>query len=557
MKNTKKMKAGVVYPASIIILLLLFGWHLLDVKDGVFETGDSWLMRNYLILAVCVFGVVMAGGYLLLIKREWKLEQVFLVFGLGFGILYLCVLPPLCAPDESSHYISAYKLSNQIMGKNPTHEDGHVLIRSQDLYFEDLMGVDGRYKTGEKVEPVILGHLLDESAYRVIHENGLFGGRDNPGALDYDGRPVEGGKGWEGESAAVSNLIPVNTTPLAYLPQALGITMGRLMGMNGTGLMFMGRLCNLFFYVVLVWLAMKRMPFGKEVVFGAAMLPMTLHLTGSMSYDVMILALAFYFTACCLDLSYAREHVRVVDVIVMAAVMAVLGPCKMVYAVLMGLCLLIPVRKFGGWGKWFLSAALVAGAFALSMLLVNSRTIAVYATQTESYVPWAEEAGYSLTYLIHNPVKMIRIFYNTVLYQAEHYHLTMIGAYLGNIDEVLNVPYLAAAAFTLCLIALALRKPGENLPFKMGARVWIWALCLGCGAAVCLSMLIAWTPMSSAVIAGVQGRYFLPVLPVFLLTVKNDWVVLTKNGDRAVLYLMCWMNGYVLLRLFSIVSIRL
>ncbi|MBT9778370.1 DUF2142 domain-containing protein [Clostridium sp. MCC353] len=419
------------------------------------------------------------------------------------------------------------------------------------------MGVDSRYKTGEKAEPVILGHLLDESVYRVIHENGLFRGSDNPDALDYEGQPVDGGKGWEGESAAVSNLIPVNTTPLAYLPQALGVTLGRMMGMNGIGLMFLGRLCNLFFYVLFVWLAMKRMPFGKEVVFGASMLPMTLHLTGSMSYDVMILALAFYFTACCLDLAYSRERVRAVDVVVMAVIMAVLGPCKMVYAVLMGLCLLIPVRKFGGWGKWFLSAALVAGAFALSMLLINSRTIAVYATQAESYVPWAEEAGYSLTYLIHNPVKMIRIFYNTVLYQAEHYHLTMIGAYLGNIDEVLNVPYLAAAAFTLCLIGLALRKPGENLPFKMGARVWIWVLCLGCGAAVCLSMLIAWTPLSSAVIAGVQGRYFLPVLPVFLLTVKNDWVVLTKNGDRAVLYLMCWLNGYVLLRLFSIVSIRL
>lgn len=557
MKNGKKLKLGIFYPVSIFILLLFFGWHLLDVKDGVFETGDSWLLRNYLILAVCVFAVVASGGYLLLVKRQWKMEQVFLLFSLAFGILYLSVLSPLCAPDESSHYISAYKLSNQMMGKNPTHEDGHVLIRSRDLFLEDLMGVDDQYKMGEKVEPVILGHLLDESTYRIIHENGLFGGTDKEGALDYDGQPVEGGKGWNGESTALSNLIPVNTTPLAYVPQALGITFGRLISMSGIGLMFMGRLFNLLFYVLVVWLAMKRMPFGKEVMFGTAMLPMTLHLTGSMSYDVMILALSFYFTACCLDLAYAKDRVRTVDVLVMAVIMAVLGPCKMVYAVLMGLCLLIPVRKFGGWGKWFLAAALVAGAFALSMLAVNSRTIAVYATQTESYVPWAEEAGYSLTYLIHNPVKLVKIFYNTALFQAEHYHMTMIGAYLGNIDEILNVPYLAVALLTMCLIGLSLRKPGENLPFRMGARVWIWVLCLGCGAAVCLSMLIAWTPMSSAVIAGVQGRYFLPLLPVLLLTVKNDWVVLSKSGDRMMIYLMCWVNGYVLLRLFSIVSIRL
>ena len=39
-------------------------------------------------------------------------------------------------------------------------------------------------------------------------------------------------------------------------------------------------------------------------------------------------------------------------------------------------------------------------------------------------------------------------------------------------------------------------------------------------------MLIAWTPLSSRVINGVQGRYFLPFLPVLLLALKNDWVVL-------------------------------
>lgn len=550
-------KAGALYPATALLLVLLFFKHLLDVKDGVFETGDSWLMTNYWLLAAGVFAAVLGAGYLFLMKKEWKLERIFLICGLCFGALYLLVLPPLCAPDEGSHYISAYKLSNQIMGKNPTHPDGHVLIRARDLQVEDLMGVDTAYKSGEKVEPVILGQLLDEAAYRAIREIGLFGGEDREGAVDYEGNPVQAGNGWEGQPAAVSNLIPVNTTPLAYLPQALGITLGRLLHMSSMGILYLGRLFNLLFYVVMVWLAMRRIPFGKEVIFGVAMLPMTFHLTGSMSYDVMILALSFFFTAVCLDLAYEKEKVRPVDVAVLAAVMAVLGPCKMVYSVLMGLCLLIPVRKFGGWGKWFLSAAVVAGAFFLSMAVVNSSTIAVYATQTESYVPWAQEAGYSLTYLIYNPMKLIKMFYNTAIWQASHYHMTMIGAYLGNIDEVLDVPYLIVMGLTLGLFALAFRKPGDQIRFSRGQRAWIWILCLGCVAAVCLSMLIAWTPLRSLVIAGVQGRYFLPVLPVFLMTIKNDWMVLTKNTDRTVLYLMCWANGYALLRLFSIVSIRL
>ena len=74
---------------------------------------------------------------------------------------------------------------------------------------------------------------------------------------------------------------------------------------------------------------------------------------------------------------------------------------------------------------------------------------------------------------------------------------------------------------------------------------------------IMLSMLIAWTPVSSRVILGVQGRYFLPFLPVLLLALKNHTVVLTKDKNRSILYLMCCLNGYALVRLFSIVCIRL
>ena len=50
------------------------------------------------------------------------------------------------------------------------------------------------------------------------------------------------------------------------------------------------------------------MPFGKEVLFGVYMLPMTLHLAASLSYDVMIISLSSYFAAVCLHLAYKAER---------------------------------------------------------------------------------------------------------------------------------------------------------------------------------------------------------------------------------------------------------
>lgn len=544
-------KRSRLLPGSCLIMFLAVAvlgiWHYQDVRAGALACSDMWLTGYYLILAAAVLAV------LLVLSGEIAVERLYPAAGLALGILYLFVLPPLSAPDEISHYVSAYQLSSRMLGQPSNDRYGRVLLRPQDAWVEDLEGIfeyeadeDGNLQIvpGSSDGSVKLGESLDESMYRTLWELGVSG--------QYMPQRAE-----VMEGARVSSLYPpVVTTPLAYVPAAIGISAARIFKMTTVPLLYLGRFANLLFFVLMTWLAMRRLPFGKEVLAGVALLPMTLHLSASFSYDVMIMGCMFLFTAVCLDLAYRKDKVSWADIVVLMVLMAVAGPCKMVYAAMMGLCLLIPVRKFGGWGRWALAALAVGGAWAVSMYLVNSQVIAVYAGGTETYIQWAEEPGYSLTLLLHQPMRLLRMFYQTILWQAEHYHLTMIGAYLGNLDKVLDVPYPVIVVFTVCLLELAFRKPGENLEMSKKQRVWVLAVCAGCAAATMGSMLIAWTPISSKVINGVQGRYFLPFLPVLLMALKNDTVVLTKNRNRSILYLMCCLNGYTLLRLFSIVSMR-
>lgn len=530
-------------------------WHLLDVRAGAEGSGDWWLVGWYLGLfaAAVVFAAVI--GWLFWSDRH--LESLYLLAGTILGIFYLLVLPPLSAPDEISHYMGAYQLSSRILGQTSNAVTGHVLVRPQDIWLEDVEDC-WEYEKSEDgyVQPVaettadsgFLGETLMEETYKTIREQGILG-RKYPLTAEDQEEPTQ--------SLILSPYPPVLTTPVAYIPQALGISLARLFHMNTIMVVYLGRLFNLLFFVGMTFLAMKRLPFGKEVLFGVALLPMTLHLSASFSYDVMILGCMFYLTAVCLELAYEKEKVHIKDVAVLAALMAAAGPCKLIYGVLMGLCLLIPVRKFGGWKPWWAAAACVFAAWGLSMMLINGQTIVSYATETESVVPWAEEAGYSLTLLLHRPLQAVRMFYQTLLWQADYYHMTMIGAYLGNLDTVLDVPYLVVVMFTAGLFCLAVKKPGERQVMSVGNRVWVAVLCGLCAFAAMASMLIAWTPLSSQVINGVQGRYFLPFLPVLLMAFKNDLIVLTKNGNRSILYLMCCANGYVVLRLFSVVSMRL
>lgn len=565
-----------IYLAGIILLALLAVPHFLDTRAGAIESGDAWLVRNYMILTAAlllvtaVTGVLLFGGGVRAIfqkaaAKHVRLETIFAVTAFLFGLGYLWALPPLSAPDEVKHYISAYQLSNRMMGLPALSGDGKVYVREEDWFAEDSTGeyepylaTDGALATDEDGADgaKTLGQTLTEESYRLIHEKGLSGW-EAPRTVSVSEQAATGNGEMAGNGLALSNHQPVVTTPFAYLTPALGITLARLLGLNSLGLLYLGRFMNLLMYTAVTYLAMRRLPFGKEGLFGVSLLPMTIHLSASYSYDVLILSGIFYFTAHCLYLAYEADRVRPVDVLILAAVMAVVGPCKMVYAAFMGLCLLIPVRKFGGWGKWTLSAACVLGAWVIAMALVNSQTVVSYATGTENYISWADEAGFSLTMLLHQPVKLFQMFYNTVIWQAEYWHLTMIGAYLGHVDVVLDVPYLVVMLFTACLLGLTFRKPEDTLRLTGGRRIWIWALCAACAGATMFSMLLAWTPISSRIICGVQGRYFLPFLPILLLTWKNDIVVLTKNADRSILYLMCCANAYVLMRLFSIVSMRL
>lgn len=131
------------------------------------------------------------------------------------------------------------------------------------------------------------------------------------------------------------------------MPQAIGISLARLLGLNTVSLLYFGRFCNLLFFVAMLYWSMKRIPFGKEVLFGVAVLPMSLHLAASFSYDVMILSCMFLLTAVCLDLAYERAQVRAWDIVLLAVLAAVAGPCKMVYARCWACALLIPMQKFG------------------------------------------------------------------------------------------------------------------------------------------------------------------------------------------------------------------
>ena len=49
-------------------------------------------------------------------------------------------------------------------------------------------------------------------------------------------------------------------------------------------------------------------------------------------------------------------------------------------------------------------------------------------------------------------------------------------------------------------------------------------------------MLLTWTPRDHISIEGVQGRYFIPFMPAFLLLLRNGRLTWNRPAERGLLY---------------------
>jgi len=62
-------------------------------------------------------------------------------------------------------------------------------------------------------------------------------------------------------------------------------------------------------------------------------------------------------------------------------------------------------------------------------------------------------------------------------------------------------------------------------------------------------MLTAETVFGAGIIEGVQGRYFLPLLPLFLLLIQNDFITVKNNIDSKIIVSMVFIDALIMINI--------
>ena len=95
------------------------------------------------------------------------------------------------------------------------------------------------------------------------------------------------------------------------------------------------------------------------------------------------------------------------------------------------------------------------------------------------------------------------------------------------------------------------RDREEAEDFAGWQKVWCLLLCAGCVFCIMLALTLGWTPLSSDVILGIQGRYFLPLLPVLIPVIRDRHIRVDTGLRRRMVFLTTAVNLWLLVHAYS------
>lgn len=465
--------------------------------------GDQHSLK-YFFIAIIIAGIACVIVLNFTMKRD-QIANSFVAMILLIGSVYIFVIPPFSVPDEYSHIVTAYSKSSELLGREVVDENGQA-IGGLDM---GICFVREEYPT---------------AASYVRYMKGALGKNENV------------------INSKISLREPLSSETIGYIPQIIGISLGRIIGANGEQVLLLGRLFALLWYCIMMYCAIRLMPVKKMSLFVIGLLPMTIQQAVSFSYDSVLLGFCFLLIAYLFKLIFDKEKVEIKDLCIIIALSIGIGLIKYVYLPILALMFLIPKEKF----TKKLNKRKVLGSGMMMLLSIFAVSQFAYVVQA------AEETGtlrpdglyqYTIPYIFHNLGSSMIVVIRTILENSSFYVESMIASPMGWVDIQLSGIIIWGFVILLLLSSLF-----DTKQFFLPSKVIVYCVLITCvvGGGVLIALMIGYTYIGSDVIIGVQGRYFLPVLPLVICLVQSKKILIKQSIDKEIILLTLALQLYTI-----------
>lgn len=529
MELTRHLKSNKKFAASLKIA------GFLAVEALAVLLGYYWRVFYYLdargIAPLSLMGALCAvfGLLYLLVLGVWRLCKntpkraavcIFLC-----GLLVCFANPPMQTPDETSHFLRSYRISqgcfvfdaentypedvSRLMqafpgawvsahtsqGVRPQAPDGE-LPQSQPL--EQTQGTQGSWSVGEGWSV----YNSREHAMKQYGQNGTVQG------------PADGFAWYlSKEPAKTPASEPLNFAIFPYFATAPGIAVARLLGFGALGCFYAGRIANLLVYTLLCYGALRRLKRMQPVFIAVMLMPMSLYMAASYNYDAIVLG-CYYFAAT----FFLQREWNNRDVAAFCAVFLTMNIIKPWINLLWLAVLLFQDKK--EWKAklrpWMVAVLCVAGAILASRVVdwYGAAFRYNYGTIGRQLGDTVDQMG-QLKFVLSNPLRYLAVLIGT-LYENTFY-LGQLGVF-GALDLPIPVINLLSPLVLLMGAVLAVPKQKPCCAVR-SAGLSVWGLVYMAGAIT--AMYITWTPVGMVRVIGFQARYLLPVFLVWAMALTK------------------------------------
>lgn len=446
-------------------------------------------------LALFMIIMISVVSLLLLKYINNNIEYNFILIYSGIMIFFVFLNPIGQTPDENVHFFRAYSISEgKIFGEKSN--DGYSI---------------GNYLPAE----------LD-NVYKIT-DSGGYNLENNVNISDYN---IILNKNINNEKIfyTLNNTLVYPLT--SYIPQALGVLIGRILNMSVYGIYVMGRLSNMILYGIISYFSIKIVKRKyKIILMFVSLLPMSIYLGTSLSADSIVIVLSLFYIALCFNNQESEKYKKLRYIIGI-----LLSLSKFTYFPIVLLHWIYDRKNKRGIisGILFDMICIMIILFWNIFIMINVGNITVDPT----VIPIEQ-----LKFILINPIRYIFILMYTIYTHFNDYiiHINTFG-WLTHTLRLL-VPF---TVLQIILYSLAKEKE-EFEEIKANKDILIIVISiLGTILLIFTALYLTWTPVGNTLIDGVQGRYFIPIIPIIMIFIKeyfNNTIFVIKNNHNKVLSL--------------------
>lgn len=451
-------------------------------------------------------------GFLLIERKRLvrRVEIIFLVFALVIGTFMVFSIPTSKAGwDEEIHFLRSYSLSVYPGGIEMSGEASEWFVSSEGTW--PFNAPDTVEERADYIE-----YVNDNCSYDVVEIH------------------MESGLGF-----------PYFT---GYLAQGLMIKIARNLGCSFTLMYQLGRLGNLLLYSVVMALAIRKTPCGKWIMAVIGLMPTTLFVACTYSYDATVTSFIYlaiaYFLYMLLTPNYEFKWK---DYLIMGAVFVIGCLPKSVYAPLALIGFMLPRRIFKNKKQMWIARGGLVAAFAVMVGLNILPTVIAPNEVGDLRGGETSEAG-QMSYVLGQPFVYAGVLLKNIFRTLPEYFAG--DATFGLLGHLKSSPlgFWIYALMIAVMFTDTVRDEDKDkvLPFTWKHKAGVWVVSAIAVALIWTALYISYTEPGNIDIQGVQGRYYIPLLFLIYMTFNNNRI--KNNTDRS-WYNVCvaGFSGFILM----------